>query len=203
MKKVILLVALLTIFSIVSAEHSFGVKGGLNMADLSGRGNGNKYKLGAIGGLFYDIPINEHFSIQPEVLFTMKGSKYELNREVADEDGNSLWNENYLYTQTFNYLEIPVIAKMTIHQSDSFITKIYFGPFMGFNLSAKYHLQYLEYDHKGDEDVILVEMGVTPGVMLEFSNRMIIDLRYTTGLTDVFDFGSNNRVISFMLGYKI
>ena len=55
----------------------FGVKAGANLANLSGSGvTSNDPKFGAYGGVFVNIPINAQFKIQPEVLYSMQGTKW-------------------------------------------------------------------------------------------------------------------------------
>jgi len=203
MKKVILLLVLLAILSVLSAEHSFGIKGGLNLASYRKTGIGEKYKFGAIGGIFYDIPLNQQFSIQAELLFTMKGQRMEFMQSIYDENGNNHGEFEYKSTVSISYLEIPILAKMELNRSERLVTNIYMGPFIGFNLDSSYKNEIDDMEQEGFENVNFIEMGFAPGVMLEFSNKLVFDARYTYGLTDIYEKSTNNNVISFMLGYKL
>lgn len=203
MKKVILLVALLTIFSIAAAEHSFGLKTGLNLASYRKTGPGAKFKLGAIWGIFYNIPLNQQYSIQPELLFTMKGQKYEIMMNDTDEYGSSHGTHKFKTSSSFSYLEVPILGKMEINRSEKLIVNIYMGPFFGFNLDNSYKVEFNNNENEGSEEVNFIEMGFTTGIMLAFTNNITFDARYTYGLTDVYKNGINHTVLSFMLGYKL
>lgn len=76
------LVLLTLFFASVSAQGltGKGLKGGLNIATLTGddvENEGKKSKLGLCAGGFITYSINDIFAIQPEVLFTMKGVVHE------------------------------------------------------------------------------------------------------------------------------
>ena len=83
----LLLTASLVIFSTVHAQQQqtsdestlatkFGIKGGLNLTNLSSDNfTDNHLKPGFNVGIFSKIPVTTGFSIQPELLYSLKGSK--------------------------------------------------------------------------------------------------------------------------------
>jgi len=86
-----------------SSPITFGVKGGVNFTP---RPTGDvvenpKGKVGFYAGGFVNIPISEHFSIQPEVLYTMTGTK----------DTNHYSTFSRSYTTTDHLLTIPVMLQ--------------------------------------------------------------------------------------------
>lgn len=208
MKKVILLVTLLSIFMFALADNSFGIKGGLNLGSFRKTGTASKFHFGAIGGIFYNIPLNQQYSIQPELLFTMKGIKHDIMLNYYDEMGSYQGEYNYKSSTSISYIEIPILGKMELNRSEKLSTYIYAGPFVGFNLDNSYKVEFHDSENEGSEDINLLELGFTPGIMLEFSNNFVLDARYTYGMTGIYDRENYNgevynTVLSFMVGYKI
>src|ERR1700676_5573291 len=90
----LLFTGLLVIFSTVHAQQQqtsdesalhtkFGIKGGLNLTNLSSDNfSDNHLKAGFNVGIFSKIPITEGFSIQPELLYSLKGSKTKYNNFI-------------------------------------------------------------------------------------------------------------------------
>jgi opacity protein-like surface antigen len=112
MKK-IFLIAVLTIIGVSNVqaqEVTFGAKAGLNFSNLRAKVNGNtassKGRTGFYVGALADIKVSEMFHVQPEVLFSMAGSK----------------------AAKVNSIEIPVMAKVYVAQGLS----LQAGPQLGF-----------------------------------------------------------------------
>jgi hypothetical protein len=117
MKKIFLLLVMAGSFAATKAQISYGAKAGLNVSNVGGEDtDGNKAKLGFYLGGFVGVPVAESFSIQPELVFSSQGAKY---------DGD--------YKVNMSYLNIPVLARYTT-QSGFFAET---GPQLGFLLSAK------------------------------------------------------------------
>src|SRR5438105_6258437 len=90
MKKIFLLIAMITVSVVVTnAQVSFGLKAGLNASYLSNVGatgstvggstsstSNSKIKLGGQFGVYANIHFGKVIGFQPELLFSMKGSKY-------------------------------------------------------------------------------------------------------------------------------
>jgi hypothetical protein len=57
---------------------TFGVKAGASLTNVTGDNTGNaKNIFGFHGGLIANFAVNDAFSIQPELLYSMKGAKLE------------------------------------------------------------------------------------------------------------------------------
>lgn len=116
-----------------SQEIKFGAKVGLNVSNL--RGNypseidENKSKMGFHIGGFAEYPINEKFTLQPELLFSTQGNTY----GYKDYYGGGSYYEGADYNVKLNYLNLPIIVKYKIIEKLS----IDFGPQIGFLMSAK------------------------------------------------------------------
>ncbi|WP_162055987.1 porin family protein [Pontibacter pamirensis] len=149
-----------------------------------------------IGGVA-NIMINELFSIQPELLYVQKGLKME-------EDGAT-------YKQKLNYLEVPVLAKVSFgaEQLQGFVTA---GPSVGYWLSGK---ERMEYDGEkesddyefGDEDN-RTELGANFGVGVAYkvgAGAVNFDVRYGFGLSSLYETseGDDSKVKNRVLGVSL
>ena len=86
MKKTILVAVALLGFGISFAQEEvksvadvkFGVKGGMNLANIVGddAGDANNY-VGFNAGFFVEIPITNKLTFQPELIYSAQGSKSE------------------------------------------------------------------------------------------------------------------------------
>ncbi len=96
---------------------TIGVKAGINYAnvyDSEGEDFNADGKVGFAGGAFMNIPIGMYFGIQPEVLLSQKGFSA----------SSSFLGNQYTFTRTSNYLDIPVFFML---KPSEFIT-IVAGP---------------------------------------------------------------------------
>jgi hypothetical protein len=119
MKKVFLFLGLSLSVIIVNAQAKYGLKGGLNISNLGGSDiDDNKAKLGFHLGGYVEVPLQSGFSIQPELVFSTMGCKFEDSDDLR---------------YNLNYLTIPVMAKYTFSQG-IFLES---GPQLGILLSAK------------------------------------------------------------------
>jgi hypothetical protein len=84
----------------------FGIKGGLNLTNLYVANTTNEHiKAGFNAGVFVKIPVTRGFSIQPELLYSVKGAKDTYNN-VAQGSGEYRFN--------LNYLELPLLAVVNL-----------------------------------------------------------------------------------------
>lgn len=117
MKKILLFIVMAGSFAAASAQISYGVKGGLNVSNIGGEDiEDNKAKIGFHLGGFVNVPVAEKISIQPELVYSAQGVKF---------DDDAKYN--------FSYLNIPALARY------SFAAGFYAetGPQLGFLVSAR------------------------------------------------------------------
>ncbi|HEX4875778.1 MAG TPA: porin family protein [Chitinophagaceae bacterium] len=121
MKKVVLVSALALTSLFAGAQVSFGLKAGGNFYTFGGNSVEDadlNSKFGLHVGGIVNFSVTEKFKVQPEVVFSIQGSK--------QTDGTDELNWN------FNYLNIPVMAQYYV--SNGFFLET--GPQIGFNLKA-------------------------------------------------------------------
>jgi len=130
------------------SKFILGAFGGLNTPRLTGGGgnplsDGWSSRSGAAYGLTLDWKTGNHFGWRADVLYSSEGGQ---RNGMQALDGSSFnpqvpagtyFYANYNNESILNYLEVPVMAKYTIHLGKS--TKFYFdfGPYLGFLLNAK------------------------------------------------------------------
>ncbi len=177
------LVALLVVPQTAAAGIRFGLKGGANIANVNGdfmEGLENwKSTVGFCGGIFLELNFGRILTIQPEVLYTMKG---------ADTGDGKL---------KFDYLEIPILIKLRI-PTGSVHPFIFAGPAFGFNLKAL--IEGYEIDDMPSSDY-----GAVLGGGLQLGRSVHIDVRYTMGLQkleipDIDAIDLKNGVLSATIG---
>lgn len=165
MKKVIMIIVCASTFVVAKAQVSYGVKGGLNLSNIIGSdAEGAKAKVGFHVGAFAGIPVADKFSIQPELVYSAQGAKYE---ESGEDD----------VTINSGYLNIPVLAKYTAPSGFYGET----GPQLGFLMTAK--------AKQGDDKTDVKEFYKTTdfawafGIGYKTSSNVGFDLRYNLGLS--------------------
>ncbi|HUV36885.1 MAG TPA: porin family protein [Patescibacteria group bacterium] len=184
MKKVTVACAILAMLMFSSVlfagevgEIHYGVKGGIGLAKAWGDDVPDEaaFKLGANVGAFMNYRVHEMFVVQPEVFYAMKGWK--LDEEGSDE-----------ISVKMDYIDIDVLAKLTIPMESMIKPSIFVGPYVGINMTADWEVgdESEAIDNAKSTDFGLVLGG---GVDYEMENGMMIllDIRYSMGLTNIFE----------------
>lgn len=152
--------ALLALPSPAAADVRFGLKGGASIANVNGDfvdALGDwKSTVGFCGGIFLEFNFGRVLTLQPEVLYTMKG---------ADTGEGKL---------KFDYIEIPVLLKLRLPTGDVH-PFIFAGPAFGFTLKSALEGIELEDFPKSDYSAVI-------GGGLQLGRSFHIDVRYTMGL---------------------
>jgi len=113
----------------ISAHPGSGIK------DNTGYTLSSENKLGFSVGAFLGIDLTSHLRLQPEILFTRKGSKKTLSSNLNPLVGAKA---NY----TLDYLEIPLLLKAYVGKSkDPIGFFLGAGPYLAFLINDKYTLK--------------------------------------------------------------
>lgn len=197
MKRLLVVFALVIFMcSAASAEGMmFGVKGGLNLANVMGEDTGgSEMKMLFGGGIFMNYAFSEEMSLQPEVLFMMKGTGI----EGLDDSGFK-----------FSYIDIPVLFKYAMPTDSGFVPALFFGPYISMLMSAKAELLGVEVDIK--DETKSLDFGLVIGAGFDYAmgeGAFTLDVRYALGLTTTMDIEGvdeqpdmKNVGIMFLLGY--
>jgi hypothetical protein len=168
MKKLILSLGLLAGVSVAAQAQTgvrFGLKAGASLTTFTGKDvDGASNKFGFNGGVVANFGINDMFSIQPEVLYSMKGAKV---------DGSDA-------RVNLNYIDVPILAKIATGETGLFFE---LGPQVGFLASANAKSGSASQDVK--DTFKSVDFGYAAGVGFQVSSSAMVGLRYNGGFTNV------------------
>jgi len=214
MKKQVVLVLLALAGTLTTyAQVSFGIKAGYNNSSVSGDGSGFTKRLsGFHAGGVADISLAENFSLQPQLLFIMKGGKAEGYSENVGGVEIS-YPETKL---TLNYLELPVNF-LYKHEAGAGSIFVGAGPYLGFGLSGKVKAGDEDMDVKFDgkkeselegEDATVghlkrLDAGANFLAGYELKNGLLFGVNYSLGLTNLDPDGgkSKNNYFGISVGY--
>lgn len=117
MKKLFAAAACCFLYSFLSAQIQFGLKGGANLADVRYLNDGNtKARVGWNAGILAEIPIQQNLFIRPELLYSGKGF------------GFSAIGTGSAGSEKLNYITVPVLGGYRPNAT----TEILIGPEFGF-----------------------------------------------------------------------
>jgi len=177
---------ILTVFIVVSfascistellAQMRAGVKGGLNVSNLYVDDvDDENARFGFNLGFYGQILSSDVFAIQPELLFSTKGSKLEY--------GGGLFDQTVKYN--LSYLDLPVLAVFKLGDD----AEIHVGPYVGYLLGASI-------SHDGDlgsgvdeidkDHLKSFDYGLSGGFGLNFGSLQV-GARYNYGLAELAD----------------
>ncbi len=184
----------------LQAQTTLGVKGGINVAnisyDVADFPDVIDSKTGFVGGAFATFGLGSLFAVQPELLYSQKGFE-------ASEGGLSA----QLGT---NYIEIPVLLKAQF-QLAMLRPAIYAGPVLSLETGCTVSISDVSVDCNDDDGFVdrkTSEWGAAFGANLDFflgPVTLILDARYQLGLTNLADVPDDdesvkNRVWQIMAG---
>ncbi len=192
MKAFSILLILILAFAVTANAQvtTFGIKGGLTLASISGDDTDDlDSSMGFMVGGFAAIPLSPAISIMPEVYYAQKGAKFDA--EGTDVDVN------------LDYIDIPILLKYSI-VGDGATPYFLFGPSIGFNTTAEIAAED-ESEDLGDF-VSSTDIGLVFGVGVDIQ-KFLIEVRYDLGLSNIWDvddadsISNNNAVFGFLVGY--
>ena len=206
--------------SLFAQKSSIIIRGGVNFANISNNDDGgyddSKMNTGWQAGVIADLNITEFLAIQPGLLYTTKGVKWENG-----DEGSALYQKLEFNPQ---YIEVPVnlVFKTPTGAAKFFVGA---GPYAAVGVAGKFKgegvfdfsrkIQFSDDDPLTSEEegagaftVKRFDYGLNGLVGVEASN-LVITANYGLGLakirsnTDNSD-GENNkhRVFSVTLGFK-
>jgi hypothetical protein len=188
-----LLVLVITLSAICFSTYSqvsLGIKGGLNLSNITGDDIDDADMRASIHlGGYLNFAFSEKLSLQPELLYNSMGAK-----DNPDPDLD--------YTLKLSYITIPVNLMYSIRNFN-----IHAGPQLGFLVAAKE-----KYEAGGDsqendikDELKGADFGFGLGVGANFG-KLNATIRYVAGLSSIVDEGDidvKNSLIQLSLGYRI
>jgi hypothetical protein len=202
-----ILVVLLVIFTLASVSLAAsgitgkGIKLGINFSGIAGSDVSDEWKRkgGIAAGGFLVFGISESFAIQPEILISQKGAKYE---NIDNGEVLKAWSN-------LTFIEIPVLANFYIPMNSrtKFHPCFFTGPFLGLKIRAKTRTEWRgEITEIEIEDSRALEFGLIFGAGTSFTlgpGKIMIDIRHSWSLTSILKNQEvKNNVLSILFGYS-
>ena len=193
MKKTISLIAMIVAFSIPSfAQSGGGLKAGLSVSNLKVTSDGFGFdfssRIGFHGGLYYHFFLGEHFAIQPELLYSLKGAKLSVMGFEANTN--------------LDYIDIPLLARYQVTD----LINLHAGPQVGLLIAANSVVDGEKEDIK--EELTTLDFGLAFGGGVDLPMGLNFTVRYVLGLSNIAadvedDSTLKNNVFQFSIGYKL
>ena len=177
-----------------------GVKGGVNLATQKTSGedagdDGLKSFPAFVAGAFTTYRLASWLDVQPELLYSVKGSRVEENGFTA--------------TVLIDYLEIPLLARVSRHGDGRMGFYAAGGPYAAFQMRARTRTKFSGTTEEIDigDQVERTDFGLSIGGGVELGHHLVFDGRYVYGLKDVDKDRSDsikvtNRAISITAGFR-
>lgn len=173
MKKIMLIVLIFAAANSFAQNYELGVKGGVNISNFTGTSWNNASAKSLVGfhvGGFLSLFLGDNFAIQPEVLFSSQGAKY--------QDATS--NQNL----KVNYINVPVMLKYRFNGG----FYIEAGPQIGFRESD------LNTIGSVNSHVNNTDFSVAGGLGYHSNIGLGVGARYTAGVSKVGNFDASNGI---------
>lgn len=192
MKKFLLGMALAAAAGSASAQDiKLGLKIGPTLSSVVGKDSDPaRYRVGLNGGVTANFAFTELLSFQPEVLYSLKGYRYELNPIEGDV--------------RHHYVDVPLLVRL---DADGPFFEL--GPQLGFLVKATQEPDNAPAFERTN-DYKQTDVGGIVGVGYQADNGLSLGLRYNAGFTDLIKgSGGNsgnvirNSAFQLQLGYRM
>lgn len=204
---------------------AFGIKAGYSNSNIYGKdidfifaSKQTSHFSAFHAGIFADAKVGKFFSLKHELIINQRGAGVILNDSLlGDYDSKlaMLYLDLYPISPTFHYKNfqlyagpyISMLVNASVQKKESngtlYKDKSIFGE-AGNNESEQQYLQKLDF-------------GLNVGIEYQFSFGLLVGLKYTRGLTDIFQYANSytfddpktgkikifNQSLLFSLGYKL
>ncbi len=194
MKKIITIIAIITIFNSSAQKINYGIKAGLNMSMITGASDQiMSSSNGFHAGAFIEFKALGKIAIQPEVLFSAQGAKFE-SKDLTSAT-----------TTKMNYVIVPVMVKY--YPIAGLFVEL--GPQAGFLVTAKEDVEDKITSVNSSENIKdktkAFDMSANFGVGYDILDKVVVQVRYCMGLSNtstVENVSTKNGVFQMSLGYK-
>ena len=171
---------LLTVPALAQSDVTYGIRAGVNFQNLNGKDmDGDKLendlKTGFNVGVNAEIPIGIDFYLQPGLLFSTKGAKYNFQGTEA--------------TRNISYLELPINFLYKPELGDGHLL-LGFGPYAAYALGGKIKGGGTDIDMEfGNEigETKPFDAGANLLAGYEFSNNLSFQLNAGLGLINMYN----------------
>ena len=188
MKKIFVLILALVALQVSAQDIKIIPKVGFNLANMTKLGKGD-VRPGVNAGVGFDFKVDETFSIEPGIYYSMQGSKNPSDLEglvdkyASELIGSSVTGVSKLTVKN-DYINIPIYGKAYL--ADGFY--VFAGPQFGFLVSSKLNMKalgLLEYSPSIKDYMNTFDLSVGIGVGYQMPEGLQISANYNIGATNV------------------
>ena len=191
-------------------DAKFGIKGGLNLATITGDfTEGINPRLSGHIGIFVNYEFSDKLSFQPELLYSSQGFRF--NTDLAFiESGSPSGNEtDFTSVLRQNYISIPIIAQFRL--SDRIALE--FGPQIAFLLNEATVIKNFDgidaqnlNERESRSGNFRLDYGAAVGFLIDITEALSISPRLFLGLRNltngqIGDPENNNLVLQLSMNY--
>lgn len=199
----------------LGGEVSFGAKAGFAVSNITETPeeweDDTSFRAGFAGGAFLNYAVTPAFSLQPELLYVSRGVKSTLYDDLVLVELEA----------SFDYVELPVLAKYSFLQGKDFRPCVYAGPCVAFAVGSELEVSALLFSAGVDFSSLThtTDFAAVAGAGFDYEmggGTLTFDARFQRGFTNViltgdFEIDGSTQTISgddfknygfvFMLGY--
>ena len=180
-----------------------GGKIGLNIANVANHPGDPESKTGYLLGAFFNYPLIENVSFQMEILFTEKGYRIP-DTAIVDSLGNRVGSAEW--TALVSYVEIPVMAKVTLPVEGKIKPYLNIGGFVAQAVIKRERRSSIAYTIDYDlENVKNTDAGFVLGAGVDIKaggGKVFFEARYDYSNISMIKYTKyRSRVWSFQAGY--
>ncbi len=184
-------------------KFSFGLRAGLNVAQIFGTGSQAFNHFGFSGGAKFGYRWHKNWSFDPEVLYNMKGAARYPNVDKGDY---------YSFSVDLDYIEVPLMFNFYFGKKRNF--SLEFGPSIGFLVRQKAYENQQEINTT-NTGFNVYDISLAVGLNYYLPKGFGLDLRFMNSIVPVqptygtlpwgvssINIGQLNSLINFSLFYK-
>ena len=174
----------------------FGIKAGSNITNITSTPNEGTENIetteliGVAGGFYMEIPLNNKWYINPEIVYSQKGADFTYS--YTHDYGV---NQRDLHTTSHELKLAYVELNPNISYKHSTKLSLNFGPSLSYLLSSDYNI--LTDNGEDDADILhevlpegiyeeeALDIGINLGISYYLTDNFLLDMRSNTGLMSI------------------
>jgi len=172
-----LICLVVTLHSAAQSPARMGIKGGLNVSNLFVDDvDDENARIGFHVGLYGQLFASETFAIQPELLYSTKGSKEHYSSGGLDEE----------IQYNLNYIDLPILAVFKLGEQ----VELHAGGYASYllNVNVSYEGDLGNGTDEVDKDNLKsYDYGLVGGLGFNFGTGFQVGARYNYGLVKIAD----------------
>ena len=173
---ILFLSAMVATSMVAQSNSRLGIKGGVNLSNMYTTDvNSKNAIIGANIGVFLKLALSDHFSIQPELLYSMKGAQLQYNNSFVV--GTSKF--------TLDYIEVPVLLVFNVIPNVNIQAGAYVASLAKAKAKNVSDIGAFDFEKTlSKSDFEKTDYGLIAGVGLDFK-KTSLSLRYEYGIKNV------------------